>query len=214
MSRKVIIISLSAIIAIAALMVGALLLFQTTPTKNAPQVGQTVSQDKIPDYKTCSVIPATTIKSIFGNKISKLSDAQTTGVIALNGEVAQQCDYTFSTTLSNNNSFSIQTYLSNPSTAKGPTGMPMGDKSWFVIPGIKISYTSLYKTELSKDGKSLLFYLSVMTPTKYYLYTITEPQGQAAIVDETAINILAQFANAGDYTVSQPTNAPPAPHVN
>jgi len=217
MNKKAIIISIAAILAIAGITTGIIVFFRGNPATQqvAPEtsIGNDVSLEDTPTYKACEIVPTETIKKVFGDKLAKLTDGTRSGAVAPNGENAEGCDYTYTSPKSDKNTLTIQVYQ----TGAGKTNAantPMGDPTWFVIPGVTIEYTALYKHVEDTNANTQHFLLSVMTPTKYYLYTISQPIDTGALSVGDSMDILALLANAGKYDISTPTDAPPAPVIN
>jgi len=217
MNKKAIIISIAAILAIAGITTAVIIFFKGNPAvqEAAPptSVGNDISLEETPAYKACEIVPTDTIKTVLGSKLVKLTDGVRAGAVAPNGETAEGCEYTFTSPQSSKNTLSIQVYQTSPTTTNA-SNMPMGDPSWFVIPGVTIKDTALYKHVEDTEANAQYFLMSVMTPTKYYLFTISQPIDAPAMSVGESMDILALLANAGKYDISTPTDAPPAPVIN
>lgn len=221
MSKKWIIISLIIVFVAAVVVVGILFAINSTkntePTNNRPIAtpGETVPIANTPDLKTCEILPVSSIQEALGESSATLTDGERGGVIAHNGEVADSCNYAFTTADGTNSklSFEVYPYTSNDVVGNGN----VFDQSWlnitnFEFPDYTLPHNAYYK-QINQAGQSQ-FTLQVVTSTRHYKFAIIQPQDSKQYSRDTAINILISLATSADYQISEDPNAPPAPETN
>lgn len=215
--RKIILISIIAVIVIAALSFGTiygirmLTAPKPAPAKTTTLSGDSVAIDKTPSFKTCQLVDKATIQKGFGDQMSEITDGTRAGVIASSGAIAEDCEYDFTTAKTTDNSLSIQTYTYT-TTAEGEKSKEQMDASW-----IQLTYAkqpSYFHTDTSSDGNYTIDTLRVITGPKNYLFVVRQPKDKVTFTDLEVRAILVQISSNANYSVSNDDpNAPPAPDV-
>lgn len=227
MSKKTIIttiISIVAVIIIAVAVVAVLALIHHKPTASVTPIvtvkpGDPIALEKTPSYKACSVLPTDTIKAAFSGDMVNLSDGTRAGIVGLNGQPAEECNYTMSLKGSDHDTLSVQVYDYHAQTKGNDTNSTIEnpDLSWSNISNItypKMYLPTYYKEDSTTDKNSTAFYLRVIDGARNYLYTITQPDSAITLKNTDGLIVLSKLAISADYTLAAPQNAPPAPRVN
>lgn len=220
LTKKMIIISIAAIIGLAGLVVGGLSLYSwlskkdtVTSAPTTPKPGDVVALEKTPDYKTCDIIPLEKIQSILGDNATSIKAGIRSGVIAKNYETAEVCDFNFTSSASDKNTITLESYLYSPN-ADIQEGNDYNGGAWRNItkaffPSYQLDYPAYFQT-IESDGIKA-FVLQVVLPAKNFRFIIEQPASAVSIKEDAAIEILIKLANEANYTVTNNTNAPPAP---
>lgn len=223
MSKKTILISIGAVLLTSGLAILALVLVNGVPgtseqptQSTGPKPGDVVAVTQTPEYKSCEVFTADSLRTILGEKVSAIANGERSGVIAPNYEIADACDYTFTTNSSKENTLSIQVYQYSASTDQSK--IEQYDGTWRNINVVADpEYTKgapAYYKSIDVDGKKI-FQLYVLTGAKNLRFAITQPLSSQYFSDKEAIALLIQFANEANYdSVNQTSeDVPPAPNV-
>jgi flagellar basal body-associated protein FliL len=217
--RKIIIaiISVVVVILIASGAVAFLLLNQrdNQPDTQTGQPGDPVSLEQTPNYATCSMLPKDSVQAALGSVAASVSEGEREGTVARNYEIADTCAFGFTTSSSNNNSVTLQTYLYS-ADASFQEGSSYGGGSWTNITkqfyeDFQLEYPAYFQANTVSDVKE--FILQVVTSAKNYRFAIEQPTDKTTYTDTEALTVLIALANKADYSVTDTSDAPPAPKV-
>ena len=223
MSKKAIIISIVSVILISGLVVLGLILVngkQNTPDQTSeskgPQPGDSVAITKTPEYKACQLFTSDSLQTILGDKVSAVVNGERSGSIAANFEIADQCDYDFTTATSKDNELSIQVYQYSVSTEG--SNLEQYDATWRNInviadPEYTKGYPAYYKSSNVDDKK--IFQMYVIGGAKNFRFAISQPLSSQYFSDQEVVAMMIKFANDANYDVANSTSedVPPAPNV-
>jgi hypothetical protein len=213
MTKKMFIISLIVIIVIGVGVFGVLFFVKKGSTPQAsvdtsPKPGDAVALSETPEYKACEFITAPSVKSALGEGISNFSDATRNGVVAQNYEVAETCDYSFSTVKSDENTASIRIVKASLDPSKQVSQDP---PTWVGVnsadyPEYKINSQAKYETIESSD--TIQFVLTLLDGPKEYLFIIAQPKDAATFDKDTAASALIKMANVANLDMTRKTTPP------
>lgn len=223
MSKKTILISIGAILLISGLAVLALVLINGTPNTSeqpiqstGPKPGDSVVVSNTPEYKACELFTTDAVKTVLGDKVTAIANGSRSGVIAPNYEVADSCDYTFTTNSTSDNKLSVQVYQYSASTDESK--IEQYDETWRNInvvadPDYKKGFPAYYKSSDVNGNK--IFQMFVLSGAKNIRFAITQPLSSQYFGDKEVIAMMIQFANQANYDVINPVSEdiPPAPNV-
>jgi len=224
MSKKTIIISIVSVILVSGLAVLALVLINGKPNTpdetseaKGPQPGDSVIITKTPEYKACELFTSDSLQSILGDKVSAVVNGERNGVVAANLQVADACDYTFTTSTSKENKLSIQVYQYSVST-EGSSNLEQYDATWRNVnvvadPEYTKGYPAYFKSSNVDDKK--IFQMYVIGGAKNFRFAISQPLSSQYFSDQEVVTMMIKFANDANYEVTNASgeDIPPAPNV-
>ncbi len=213
--RLLIIASILLIVLIAAGVFVVLMNQKKVPSSVRP--GDKIDIAKAPSYKACSIVSTATIKTAFGKDLSQLSTGARAGIVGLNGQPADACDYTMTLKGTSKDTLSIQVYDYQVQGKGSPQSAENPDQTWSNISFVKYPGDYLptyYKKADTTDGKSTAYYLRVINGPKNYLFVITQPKNAITYQNRDALPVLEALAIGANYTVTNTATAPPAPKVS
>lgn len=217
--RKIIIgiVSVVGVILVASAVSAILLLNRgNQPQDNqGTQPGDTVALEQTPNYATCSILPKESIKDALGSSATSISDGEREGVIGRNYETAEACSYSFSTSSSSDNMLTIQTYLYSPSATVNEGNSYDGGSWTNITKQFNKEYILEYPAYFQVTSESGVkeFVLQVVTSAKNYRFAIEQPDNNTTYNDTEALAVLISLVNKADYSVTDTSDAPPAPQV-
>lgn len=224
MTKKVLIISIASVVVVSLVVCGILLFLKGAPTQNpgnsdesAPKPGDAVALSETPEYKACEVLAVATIKPALelglGDTVESLADGERSGVVAQNYEIADECNYTFATATSGDNTLNVQSYLYTADPEH--TSANVFDTSWrniskVSVPSYTLQYPAYFRIDQAEGRQS--FMLQIVVNAKHYRFAIEQATG-GAFDEDKALAALIALALKANYSLAQPTDAPPAPQV-
>jgi hypothetical protein len=216
--KKIIIgiISVAGVILVAsAVSIFLLLSRDNQPDTQTGQPGDTVSLEQTPNYATCSMLPKDSVQTALGSVATSVSEGEREGIVARNYEIADACAFHFKTSSSDDNSVTLQTYLYSADAAF-QEGSSYDDGSWKNITkqsneNFELEHPAYF--QINTDSGVKEFVLLIVTSAKNYRFAIEQPAGKTTYNDDEALTALISLANKADYSVTDTSDAPPAPEV-
>lgn len=201
MNKKVIIISITAVVVVAGLAVAALSFFRQDTNKAAAPSGAAIplTADTSKDFGACELVQKDDIAFAFGDVASSLQGPDNVGLISDNKGQAQMCVYSFipggniETSFNANNGFSVEVY-----EFSDQAGLDDELDVISALPGVtaveNLGESALHRTIDGEGQLNTKHLLYVYKGLKKYTFAVSQPADAVTITPASARSALETIA--------------------
>ncbi len=191
-SRKTLLISITALVAVVV--IGLVILFLVR--QNQTQQDTTQSLEGVPDYGACELVTTEVIRSApMGDQIVTINEGARSGTDGLNGQQADSCTFAFSSNRAANNVVSVSVYPYSASEEEYTKEMESA--TWSEVSGP--TPTPYFGATTIDNGKTSLYMLRVIPGAKTILLSLRQPEEAKTFTESDALNFLVDISKKMNF---------------
>ena len=170
------------------------------PPKQVADTPGEVSIEETPQYGACQLITSTVIKDApEASRITSLEEGKRIGHTAMNGTVAESCEYTFTTQVSAENSLTTSISPYTPAT-EGEDNEVYGAQWAEVFDAKSVAY---FASGEEKDGKITVYHYRLVPGSQNVLFSLRQPADATTYDKAEALRFLMYVADNSNSKIVQ-----------
>lgn len=186
-------------ITLAVLLIGAVIVVYSVMHRSSQPLIATQTEQTIKPTNTkptvvsdpCKLLSITTTKKIFGDSIIAVDEAIKSNTQAINGELAESCEYNYTTTKSKDNQFIAQTYLYKAGIPGKQDSEPLPGAGWYDLN--KSQKYAYFKGGGEQVNDKVYYTMRVINGPINYIFQICQPKDQVTYDESASRDIFLQI---------------------